>query len=274
MRKDKNVQAPSDVNAGDAPVKSWLTLSVRSVRAGTLAICLLSLTTPQQVQPASAQTKTPAIVTASELRAAPGADTPLQISLSHGEALPRQAVLVIRGLPLGVQLSEGRLFGPGVWVVSTNGIARLKVRIPADAKGEAALNVSLAALDGSILASTQIALVIASPNLSPRDTVPTLALPSVPRQLSPEERAPAMKLLEKAEDYMKAGNLIVARQLYQVAAERGLPEAALALAGTYDPQELAKIKNLVGGQADPRLARKWYEKARDLGSPEAQARLR
>ena len=49
-------------------------------------------------------------------------------------------------------------------------------------------------------------------------------------------------------------------------------ESALALAGTYDPHELAKIK-VLGLQPDVAMARRWYGKARELGAEEAAARL-
>jgi TPR repeat protein len=47
----------------------------------------------------------------------------------------------------------------------------------------------------------------------------------------------------------------------------------VALASTYDPDELAKIK-VVGLQPNIEEARKWYEKARELGAAEASERLR
>jgi TPR repeat protein len=59
---------------------------------------------------------------------------------------------------------------------------------------------------------------------------------------------------------------------FQRAAESGLPQGALALGGTYDPEELAKLK-VIGLRPDHDAARKWYEKARELGSSEAAGRL-
>ena len=52
-----------------------------------------------------------------------------------------------------------------------------------------------------------------------------------------------------------------------------MAQSAVALAGTYDPDELGKMK-VVGLQPDIAAARKWYEKARELGAPEAAERLR
>ena len=63
-----------------------------------------------------------------------------------------------------------------------------------------------------------------------------------------------------------------AQHFYKRAAEIGLPEAALALARTFDPGELAR-HGAVGLQPNPEVARTWYEKARALGSTDADAYL-
>jgi TPR repeat protein len=56
------------------------------------------------------------------------------------------------------------------------------------------------------------------------------------------------------------------------AADANNPEAALALAATYDPFVLRELK-VYGFTPDAAMARVWYEKARDLGSPAAPRRL-
>ena len=48
----------------------------------------------------------------------------------------------------------------------------------------------------------------------------------------------------------------------------GYADAALALAATYDPQYLAQ-HSLIGVVGDETKARSWYQRARELGSPEA-----
>src|SRR5262249_41563689 len=101
--------------------------------------------------------------------------------------------------------------------------------------------------------------------------VPTAAVPQDKRMTS-EERQNAIKLMERGNESLKAGNVAVAQKFYQRAAERGLAEAALALASTYDARELVLMKLDV--MPNPALARQWYEKARELGSQDAEARLR
>jgi TPR repeat protein len=68
-----------------------------------------------------------------------------------------------------------------------------------------------------------------------------------------------------------AGDIPNARLVLEQAAIAGNATAALELGATYDPtilQEQAKTD-----MADLRMARLWYEKARELGSTEAAVRL-
>jgi TPR repeat protein len=60
----------------------------------------------------------------------------------------------------------------------------------------------------------------------------------------------------------------------QRAAESHDADATLALGATYDPLVLRELKVYGFGFAgDLALARAWYEKARDDGSPDAMRRL-
>ncbi len=71
---------------------------------------------------------------------------------------------------------------------------------------------------------------------------------------------------------MRQGNVAAARQFYRRAADIGLATAALKMGATYDPTELA-AHSVVGLVGDPKEAGLWYERAHDLGAPEARARL-
>jgi TPR repeat protein len=59
---------------------------------------------------------------------------------------------------------------------------------------------------------------------------------------------------------------------YQRAAEAGLALGAIRLAATFDPMELARL-NVQGVRPDRDEARRWYERARELGAAEADERL-
>jgi hypothetical protein len=78
--------------------------------------------------------------------------------------------------------------------------------------------------------------------------------------------------VKRGEDFTAAGDFVSARLVFQRAAETGDAKAAFMLAETYDPNVLGLLR-AKGVEADIAMARLWYEKAKDLGSPEAQRRL-
>jgi hypothetical protein len=92
----------------------------------------------------------------------------------------------------------------------------------------------------------------------------------VTRQIDHDELA---AMLRRAGDFIKSGDLSSARLLLRRAAEAGSEEAALTLAGTFDPNVLA-ARGFQDGAADIALARLWYERAAQFGSSEAPRMLR
>jgi hypothetical protein len=92
------------------------------------------------------------------------------------------------------------------------------------------------------------------------------------RQAPLPDRDEIAALLVRARTYLSAGDVAAARVVLQRAAEKGDPQGALALGGTYDPAVLKRlgIKNL---SADVAQARKWYRKAAALGATDASLRL-
>ncbi len=99
-----------------------------------------------------------------------------------------------------------------------------------------------------------------------RQTAPNFAT----RHIDADELA---AMLRRAEDLIKASDLSSARLLLQRAVEAGSMQAALTLAGTFDPNVLAG-QGFQDGTADIAMARLWYERAEQLGSSEAPRRLR
>jgi Sel1 repeat len=270
--------APSPPNAA----RWWTTLLVVACGASVW------LATPY----ASAQGRKPAstLGVSSQLWLSPGSENELEVQVVPSEAVPPQSVIVIRGVPPGMHFSQGRPFGPGVWVVPAGRLTGLKLHMPADTDGDATLSVALTTLEGVSVAEAQIAIITrrpAKPNAentaaaSPGRGDAAGAFTGTTQQSSPpsaslptaKSRAQLVMLLEKGKENLRTGNILIARHFYQRAADKGLAEAALALATTYDPHELSRMKGISGVIPDPELARKWYEKARELGSPEASARL-
>jgi hypothetical protein len=96
------------------------------------------------------------------------------------------------------------------------------------------------------------------------------AVPVDPRDEPPP--ADTQSLLQRADLYIRNGRPAEAREQLEQAAKLGSGVAALTLGAMYDPARVAQFGNL-GVQADPTLARAWYERAKDLGVVEANDRL-
>jgi TPR repeat protein len=79
-------------------------------------------------------------------------------------------------------------------------------------------------------------------------------------------------LLKRGEGFIASGDLASARLVLKRAAEAGDAQAALSLAGTFDPIVLDRL-GLQGQKADIENARTWYQRAQELGSAAAPRRL-
>jgi TPR repeat protein len=100
---------------------------------------------------------------------------------------------------------------------------------------------------------------------------PAEAAPPLPaaRRIAPDELA---ALLKRAKGLLAIGDITSARLLLERAADAQEAEAALMLAGTYDPQVLG-TQDMRSITPDPAAARLWYQKAAQLGSVDARRRL-
>ena len=105
---------------------------------------------------------------------------------------------------------------------------------------------------------------------APRETPNSQATSAPLRRLDREEIA---HLLKRGEELVAAGELGPARLVLRRAAEAGHPNAAFALAITYDPV-LLEARRVIGVAPDIAMARAWYEKAKEFGSADASRRLR
>jgi hypothetical protein len=83
--------------------------------------------------------------------------------------------------------------------------------------------------------------------------------------VDPQEAA---ALMERGRDLLRNGDVASAQLAFRRLTEAGKADAALALATTYDPRYLVE-HNLVGIVGDEAKARAWYQRAKALGSMEA-----
>ena len=234
----------------------------------------------------------------------PASETAMPIQIGPIDAIPRNSFVRIRGVPPAAVLSEGHSIAPGSWAVPLSVLPNLRISIPVGVSGKADITIALVQIDGTVLAEARASLVVAAAELiapqqppAPRErSVASVGNPPSPLEASPApQRPPAPAVApppasreprELTEDQKRAlafvlrgraqaqqGNIAAARLFYRRAADADLAEGALALAGTYDPVELATM-GVAGVQPDVAAARQWYEKARELGAREAEERLR
>lgn len=240
---------------------------------------------------------TPSLVVAPVVRLEAGRESALSIEIAPAGVAPPKALVLIRGLPKTMTLSQGRLFDSGLWSVPAAEVSRLRIALPAGARGRSDLSVSLVAMDGTVLSDVRSSLVVivdakaaARAAAAPSGTINTAAPPGIVepaasperppsaasgsgQRLTPEMTAQLTLLMKRGDEHLRSGDVVGARLLYRHAAEGGLAAAAFALAGSYDEQVLASIRLMGGIQPDRQEARFWYERARELGSREAQDRL-
>jgi len=103
----------------------------------------------------------------------------------------------------------------------------------------------------------------------------TAVAPVSEQSVTPSDQSNADEiviLLKRGQELMRYGDLAAARLVLRHAAEAKNAEAALTLGSTYDPVILRELR-VYGLSADVGMARTWYEKAKELGSPEAARRL-
>jgi len=232
---------------------------------------------------------------AAELTARAASEVSLPIRIGPPEALPRNSFVRLRGLPHVVSLNEGYSIGPGSWAIPLQALPTLKANIPAGIAGRSELVISVVTADGIPLAEARTTLLV-EPEPSTRKSSETPAAepanrsrfvapvtPPIaggrknyatprPLELSIAEREKAERLVRQGDQYLAQGQVGGARLLYRQAASTGYALAAIRLGTTYDPAELSRLK-VEGITPDAAEARKWYERARELGAPEADERL-
>ena len=255
-----------------------------------LAVLAAAMFAAHHPGPASAQQRRPDITVPAVVYVKSAAPAAIPIQVAPMEAVPLGGFIRLRGLPVTAALSEGHTVAPGAWAVPIAALADLKVLVPVGAKSRSDIVIALVSPDGAVLAEAKATLVVGSASVpagGPPDRKeaalqtpappPPEALPREPElakpTLGPEARARALRLVKKGDEQLAEGGVAQARLLYERAAEAGLALGAMALAATYDAAELERL-GVRGLKPDHEAARRWYERARQLGAAEAGERLR
>jgi hypothetical protein len=275
-----------------------LVLGLIPIAALVLVVALpcpssLAQTQVQTLVQASAQ---PSITVPPAVAAEAASQAAFPIRVGPPNAVPHNSFVRLRGLPPMAALSEGHSIAPGAWAVSLAALSNLKITLPAGSSGRSEIVVTLVAIDGSVLAEAKSTLAVAAaqkPDKGQAQREPGApAIASILRAgvaegaergtappqpgtppTTPQDRERALRLVKKGDEQLGEGNVAAARLFYERAAESGLAQGAMALASTFDGVELARL-GVRGIQPDAKEARRWYERARQLGASDAEERLR
>ena len=200
-----------------------------------------------------------ALTTEPRIEAKAGEDVPFSIALDSVDMLPARSIIAIREIPPGATFSQGRPYGSSEWSLTPDEIGDLRLHLPKGVTSGTDMRIELMGADGTILASATTRLEIA------QDPRAALVLRS-------DESDRIDDLIKHGQKMVEVGYLAGARAYFRRAVEAGSGEAALLLGACYDPAFIEKI-GAQGIEPDLKEARTWYERAKQLGVADADAKL-
>ena len=204
--------------------------------------------------------------------------------------------LSLRGLAHGTRLSAGAALDEDGWELSLRDIGSAYVYAPPGFVGMMNATIALLSPSKKVVDSrpmrlewlakpdwpqppskreidTETSSAAAKQEINPatasaaaeKEIHPRTASTAAVKPIDPQEAA---TLMERGRDLLRNGDIASARLAFRRLVEAGKADAALALATTYDPRYLVE-HNLVGIVGDEAKARAWYQRAKELGSTEA-----
>jgi len=173
--------------------------------------------------------------------------------------LPARSIIAIRGIPQGATFSQGRPYGSSEWSLTPDEVGDLRIHLRKGTTEGTDMRIELVGADGTTLASATTRLDVAE------DPRAALILRS-------DEGDRIEDLIKHGQKMVEVGYLAGARAYFKRAVEAGSGEAALLLGACYDPAFIEKI-GAQGIKPDPKEARNWYERAKQLGIADADAKL-
>ena len=217
-----------------------------------------------------------------DIEGEPGNDTPIAINLPSGAELRVAGAgdgtfLLIRNMPEGVSISAGMAVGR-IWVVPLREASALKLVSKPGVNAQFQLEFHLMGPNSRVLAKTTVPVNLRQGQpvaaLGPAVPKPDALKPPVQHQPQAEPLTPKAEavMLARGKELLQQGGIAAARLIFEGLATDGSAAGALALARSYDPAYAARS---AGAAPAPNLteARKWYERAAELGNPDAKRRL-
>lgn len=212
------------------------------------------------------------------------ANEPLSLAVAVEHARNNESLL-LDGLAQGTMLSAGKSTSPSSWQLPYGKLRGLYLYAPKDFVGVMNTAVDLIGPDKRLLDSRTMQLKwvararepapapevkVASAEPAAGDQSGGAKLPAA--AIEPIDPGEAAILMQKGRDFLNSGDISAARVAFRRLADAGIADAALALATTYDPEYLA-AHNFFGVQGNRATARALYQRAKELGSAEADEYL-
>jgi hypothetical protein len=181
----------------------------------------------------------------------------LPLQVRPEEAVQESYILLLSGLPANATLYGAARMGADSWLLSPGALQRIEIVVPEWSAKTHEVGMELRRTNGVVVAQSKL----------------WLAVPPPPVPVGTKLDEAAIKDLVRSGDRLLArGDVAAARALYERAAAMGSAPAALALGATYDPRRLWAL-GVFGMVGNKDRARRWYQRADELGHPEAKARI-
>jgi hypothetical protein len=264
--------------AGGLGVSPWVFIvatAVNTVVAAVLAVVITLGVARREAAPAEAEKVAASVKPAVEMAPAVplellpvGSRTePLRLEALKPARLPFEVrpeeaaqdsyILVLTGLPANATLSGASRIGTDTWHLAPGALQRLEIVVPEWSATVYEIGVELRRTNSVVAARSKIWLAVPPPS------APTGAN---------LDQAALKDLVRSGDKLLSRGDVAAARAMYERAAAMGSAQAALAMGATYDPRRLW-AQGVFGMVGNKERARQWYQRADELGHPEAKARI-
>jgi hypothetical protein len=199
------------------------------------------------------------------------APPPAQLAAAVPEPAQPQRIAAppLAAEPTGAEVAAARRTPPNALASASPTRDEIAAAYQSALKGKVAVPEPVARDASREVAAVAPAAPVVAVAPAVREPVPVTREVAPARRIDPDELA---ALLKRAKSLLSIGDITSARLLLERAADAQEAEAALMLAGTYDPQVLGS-QDLRSVAPDPAAAKVWYQKAAQLGSADARRRL-
>ena len=244
---------------------------LKKARAGRIVTGVVVVSAIAAVLALFSIDSTRAVIFNASLGGGGSAPPPVQLAAAQSEAPQPQRIAAppLAAEPSGAEVAAARRTPPNALASASPSRDEIAAAYQSALKGKVAVPEPVAREAAREVAAVTPAAPVVAVAPAVREPVPVTREAAPVRRIDPDELA---VLLKRAKSLLAIGDITSARLLLERAADAQEAEAALMLAGTYDPQVLGS-QDLRSITPDPAAARVWYQKAAQLGSADAQRRL-